>query len=179
MTTDALTPAAAALRDVLGLDAIPYYEPGRGLSVPARISVTLLADRTRREQLAEVPEHRRAHLVEQAEVFGLDLDVAETVGWAIHRPSRRGHAGGMDLAAWLEWEASKMPAGYVPVARAAVGDEPVWTVEDVARYLQVGQATVSAYLSRGRMPAPDGQIGRTRWWYASTIRSWRPRGGAS
>lgn len=173
MTADALTPAAAALRDVLRVDAIPYYEPGPGPSVPAQIPVTLLAGRTRREQLADVPEARRAHLVEQAEAFGLDLDTAETVGWVIHRPSRRGHAGGMDLAAWLEWEASKMPPGYVAVARAAVGDGPVWTVEDVARYLGVGQATVSAYLSRGRMPAPDGQIGRTRWWYASTIRAWR------
>lgn len=36
-----------------------------------------------------------------------------------------------------------------------------WTTSDVAAYLGVGVATVSAYNRRAQMPPPDKTIGRT------------------
>lgn len=50
-----------------------------------------------------------------------------------------------------------------------------WTVAEVAAYLGVQPSTATAYLARQQMPAPDGRMGRTPWWYANTIRAWRPR----
>lgn len=51
-----------------------------------------------------------------------------------------------------------------------------WTPAEVATYLGWrGTKGVSAYLARGRMPAPDGRLGRTPWWWAATIKAWRPR----
>lgn len=53
-----------------------------------------------------------------------------------------------------------------------------WTTSDVATYLGVGVATVSAYRSRGQMPAPDKTIGRTHVWAPARIIEWhakRPR----
>lgn len=49
-----------------------------------------------------------------------------------------------------------------------------WSVTDVAAYLGVKPRTVTAYLARNQMPAPDGRLGRTPWWWETTIRSWRP-----
>lgn len=51
---------------------------------------------------------------------------------------------------------------------------------DVAAYLGVGVATVSAYRSRGQMPEPDQTIGRTHMWKPVRIIAWhqeRPRPG--
>ncbi len=50
-----------------------------------------------------------------------------------------------------------------------------WTTADIAAYLDVKPATIHAYRSRGQMPPPDGMLGRTPWWYAATIHTWRPR----
>lgn len=50
-----------------------------------------------------------------------------------------------------------------------------WSIEDVATYLGCTPATVRAYRSRGEMPTPDGQVGRTPWWHAGVIKAWRPR----
>lgn len=55
-----------------------------------------------------------------------------------------------------------------------------WTTSDVAAYLGVGVATVSAYKRRGQMPPPDKTIGRTHVWRPSRITQWhasRPRPG--
>lgn len=55
-----------------------------------------------------------------------------------------------------------------------------WTTSDVAAYLGVGVATVSAYHRRGQMPPPDKTIGRTHVWRPSRIMEWhrsRPRPG--
>ena len=46
------------------------------------------------------------------------------------------------------------------------------TTQDVADKLGVKSDTVSAYRSRGLFPEPDGQLGRTVWWLASTIEAW-------
>lgn len=51
-----------------------------------------------------------------------------------------------------------------------------WTVAQVAAHWGVAESTVRAYLTRGQMPAADGRLGRTPWWWADTIR--RHRGGA-
>lgn len=48
-----------------------------------------------------------------------------------------------------------------------------WTTTDVAAYLGVKVGTVSSYRSRGQMPAPDAQHGRTAVWRPETIRAWR------
>jgi predicted DNA-binding transcriptional regulator AlpA len=55
-----------------------------------------------------------------------------------------------------------------------------WVTSDVAAYLGVGVATVSAYRSRGQMPEPDQTIGRTHMWKPARIVAWhqeRPRPG--
>lgn len=56
-----------------------------------------------------------------------------------------------------------------------------WTTTDVATYLGLKTATVSAYRTRGQMPAPDMTVGsRTHLWKPSTIIEWhegRPRPG--
>lgn len=49
-----------------------------------------------------------------------------------------------------------------------------WSVTDVAAHLGVKPRTVTAYLARKQMPTPDGRLGRTPWWWETTIRSWRP-----
>ena len=49
-----------------------------------------------------------------------------------------------------------------------------WSAAEVADYLGVVPSTVTAYKSRGQMPRPDGQTGRTPWWRPETIRAWRP-----
>ena len=43
------------------------------------------------------------------------------------------------------------------------------TIEDVAGRLAVTAATVRAYITRGRWPAPDGHVGRTPVWRHATV----------
>lgn len=53
-----------------------------------------------------------------------------------------------------------------------------WSVADVAEHLGVSPATVRSYAARGQMPAPDGRIGRSPWWWSTTITQWdRPGQG--
>ncbi len=55
-----------------------------------------------------------------------------------------------------------------------------WTTSDVAAYLGINVATVSAYRTRGQMPQPDMTVGRTHMWHPERIISWnkaRTRGG--
>lgn len=51
-----------------------------------------------------------------------------------------------------------------------------WTVADVAAHLKIKPATVRAYTHRGLLPAPDGHLGVTPWWWADTIKSLRRQG---
>lgn len=46
------------------------------------------------------------------------------------------------------------------------------TTEDVAGIMGVLPSTVSGYRSRGLMPEPDGQLGRTVWWWETTVDAW-------
>ena len=47
------------------------------------------------------------------------------------------------------------------------------TLTQVAETIGVSMGTVSAYRSRGKMPAPDLQYGRTPLWKPETINAWR------
>jgi predicted DNA-binding transcriptional regulator AlpA len=53
-------------------------------------------------------------------------------------------------------------------------------VRQVAKFLGVQEATVRSWVSRQRMPEPDGHVGRTPVWRGDTVREWarnRPRKG--
>jgi predicted DNA-binding transcriptional regulator AlpA len=47
-----------------------------------------------------------------------------------------------------------------------------WTTSDVAAYLGLKVATVSAYRARGQMPQPDMTLGRTHVWRPERIIAW-------
>ncbi|TDQ05456.1 AlpA family transcriptional regulator [Labedaea rhizosphaerae] len=47
-----------------------------------------------------------------------------------------------------------------------------WTTAEVAEYLGVRPATVSAYRNRDQMPEPDNKLGRAQLWRPSTIIGW-------
>lgn len=51
-----------------------------------------------------------------------------------------------------------------------------WTVADVAAHLKIRPATVRAYVHRDLLPAPDGHLGATPWWWDDTITSLRRSG---
>jgi predicted DNA-binding transcriptional regulator AlpA len=53
------------------------------------------------------------------------------------------------------------------------------TVAEVAKLLGVQEASVRKYASldrstgKRRMPAPDGHLGRTPYWYPATVEAWQ------
>lgn len=47
------------------------------------------------------------------------------------------------------------------------------TLTEVAESLGLSVGTVSAYRTRGKMPLPDLQYGRTPLWKPETIKAWR------
>lgn len=59
-------------------------------------------------------------------------------------------------------------------------EEP-WDTAKVAWYLQVQPGSLRRMrMRKGFMPEPDGFIGRSPWWWASTILAWaedRPQRG--
>src|ERR1700749_624846 len=71
--------------------------------------------------------------------------------------------------------------GSVPINQAKPDPSMEWwTTSEVAAYLGLRVATVSAYRARGQMPEPDMTLGRTHVWHPTTIISWhenRPRPG--
>lgn len=46
------------------------------------------------------------------------------------------------------------------------------TTEDVAQLADVKPVTIAGYRHHGRMPPPDGRLGRTVWWNETTIVEW-------
>ena len=46
------------------------------------------------------------------------------------------------------------------------------SVGEIADALGIKPTTVSNYATRGYMPTPDGYVGRTPWWWESTVREW-------
>lgn len=92
---------------------------------------------------------------------------------------------------WREWdEASRLGRASWPDVRDAEGVVPApealllrsmrsvhaeqWGIQAVADHLRVKASTVRSYLARGQMPAPDGDISGTPWWWRETITRWRP-----
>lgn len=50
-----------------------------------------------------------------------------------------------------------------------------WLLEDVAVFLDSSKSTVTAYRSRGQLPAADTTFGRSPAWRPQTIRDWAAR----
>ena len=47
-----------------------------------------------------------------------------------------------------------------------------WDVAKVAEHLGLSVSSVRSYRARGRMPAEDGTIGNSPWWWEDTITEW-------
>ena len=45
-------------------------------------------------------------------------------------------------------------------------------VAEVAAHLSLSKRTVEAYRLDGRLPPEDGRVGRSPWWWRSTIDAW-------
>jgi predicted DNA-binding transcriptional regulator AlpA len=60
-----------------------------------------------------------------------------------------------------------------------LGDD--WlTIGDIAARLDVREATIRGWLSRGRFPEPDGRVGPSNVWRREAVEAWaarRPRKG--
>lgn len=52
----------------------------------------------------------------------------------------------------------------------------VWTTDEVAIHLNIRPALVRSYTARAQIPAPDGYLGRTPWWWPETIRGYERLG---
>lgn len=48
-----------------------------------------------------------------------------------------------------------------------------WTYAEVAAHLGVAVSTLYGYRRDGRLPEPDGHLGRTPWWQPETIEQWQ------
>ena len=46
------------------------------------------------------------------------------------------------------------------------------TTDDVAALAGLSSASVRRYRLRGTVPPPDGYLGRTPWWWLTTIDDW-------
>ena len=68
-----------------------------------------------------------------------------------------------------------------PMKPETVTEKPsdLLTLTDVAALLGVQRNTLTAHRTRGAMPAPDRQYGRTPLWRRSTIVRWRPLAGGA
>lgn len=51
--------------------------------------------------------------------------------------------------------------------------DPQLDIDGVAAHLGVTRGTWLAQRANGSAPDPDGKLGRSPWWYASTIDAWR------
>lgn len=53
------------------------------------------------------------------------------------------------------------------------------TAHQVAEMLGIMPNTFHSYVARGQAPAPDGHLGRTPYWLATTIQDWLDAGRPS
>lgn len=58
-------------------------------------------------------------------------------------------------------------------AGPALPDEQ-WSIDDLATWRGVAPATIRSYLARDQLPAPDGRVGKTPWWWKTTITATEP-----
>ncbi|MGH1522812.1 helix-turn-helix transcriptional regulator [Leifsonia sp. L25] len=54
-------------------------------------------------------------------------------------------------------------------AKKTLRVDRLWTMEDIADYLQVAIGTVRNMSSRGQLPAPVNNIGRSRRWRPNDV----------
>ena len=52
-------------------------------------------------------------------------------------------------------------------------DKPPVDLHGFADMIGVNVQTLRTYRKDGRLPPPDGRIGRTDWWHPATIRMWQ------
>jgi hypothetical protein len=71
---------------------------------------------------------------------------------------------------WLDVQVMTTPEGTQDGRRAAGTDQLTWA--EVAEMAKLPVQTVMTYRQRGALPEPDGYLGRTPWWYRSTIAHW-------
>lgn len=88
------------------------------------------------------------------------------------------------IAAWLAEVASfrvvhePTQAGYLLQADLLlerIDGVRLWTLNDIADWTGRATSTLSAYHTRGQMPAPTLTYGRTHLWEPDVIKKWRPR----
>jgi|GEM_PF-6530057 len=171
-----LSKDAHDLQMLLGLSEIPFQAAG-----PQRPhscwDIALESVKTRREMLDELPEERRERKIREAAVWGIDLDVNETISWTIQRPPRTSFFGVMDFEEWLEWEAAKIPADYRIRGFWGKDSQRVEeiTADEAAKLWGVQRKTWSSYVARGQAPQPIRHVGRTPLWNRAEITAARPR----
>lgn len=49
------------------------------------------------------------------------------------------------------------------------------TRAEVAELVGISPDTWSAYVTREQAPVPDGHLGRTPWWWSTTIERWQAK----
>lgn len=114
--------AAAALAAVLDLAQVPWLTRA-GDAVAPRTGFYLRSIKTVGEMIADLPPERQAQRYRDAAVWGIPLDEPDEIHWDVSWPVRAPGANGwvspffgaMTLEEWIDWEASKIPPGYLPV----------------------------------------------------------------
>lgn len=67
-----------------------------------------------------------------------------------------------------------------PLARRRRRHIPtLWATRDVAAALGRTPPTITREVSTGRLPAPDGRLGNTPWWWPATIARWARQHGVA
>jgi hypothetical protein len=111
----------AALAGVLDLDGqIPWDTtefPSSLYRHQPPIGLVLRSTTTVGEMIAAMDDRaRRDRKLEECRAYGTPLDEPYEMGWTVHRPEPAStFFGTMTYDQWVSYEASKMPAGYMPV----------------------------------------------------------------
>lgn len=54
-----------------------------------------------------------------------------------------------------------------------LSDDTLLTIGDIAKLLNISEATITSYKARNQMPKPDVKYSRTPLWTYKTIKDWR------
>lgn len=57
-------------------------------------------------------------------------------------------------------------------ANRFLDDGDLVTTSEFARVAGLRRETVASYVSKGRIPKPDGHLERTPYWYGATVKAW-------
>lgn len=71
---------------------------------------------------------------------------------------------------WLDVQIMTTPESAGDDPQAAGTDQLTWA--QLAALVNLPVQTLRTYRLRGALPEPDGYLGRTPWWYRSTIVHW-------